>query len=142
MAESVKETGDLGLELKVVNMVLDCLPTGVSSKLTSAINGFCEARQVASLLWALFYLSVMWRCWRHVRQNLWSLNPQLPLYISSSVTIFLLVICPLLMFEGFLLSDSKMFQKIMKLRISWLRFYWNKGKKKPRLPYTRVIYEY
>lgn len=56
-------------------------------------------------------------------------------FISSGATIFLLVICLfLLTFEEFLLSDSKTLHKVMKLRVRWLRFYWNKGKKKPRSP--------
>lgn len=41
-----------------MNMILDWLPKGVSSILTSAINGFREARQVVSLFWTLFYFSV------------------------------------------------------------------------------------
>lgn len=74
-------------------------------------------------------------------KNLWPLNSNYH-FISSRSTIFLLVICPpLLMFEEYLLSDSEMFHKVMKLRVRWLRFYWNKGKKKPRLlPYKCYLW--
>lgn len=144
MADSVKETGDLGLiwiqkwwiwysigcpHMCLLNLPLPFMVSvelGKSSPFSGHYFTYLQCEDTDG----------MWD------KNLWFLNPQLPLYISSRATVFLLVICPLLlMFYRFLISDSKMFQKIMKLRISWFRFYWNKGKEKPRLPHTRVIYE-
>lgn len=46
------------MKLDAVDTVLDSLFTGVSSKVTSATKGPCEVGQIASLPWALFYLSV------------------------------------------------------------------------------------